>query len=67
MRTEWLSAEDIAEELNVKVSTVRSWIRNRKLKAVKLGRDYRIKREDYEKFLEERSNTFDEDMNDQED
>ncbi len=57
MRTEWLSVEYIAEELNVSVSTVRSWIRNKKLKAVRIGRDYRIKREDYNKFLEERTTT----------
>lgn len=57
MRTEWLSVDDIAEELHVSVSTVRSWIRNKRLKAVRIGRDYRIKREDYDKFLEERTTT----------
>jgi excisionase family DNA binding protein len=61
MRTEWLSVEDIAEELNVSVSTVRSWIRNKRLKAVRIGRDYRIKRADYEKFLEERTTMDEED------
>lgn len=57
MRTEWLSVDDIAEELHVSVSTVRSWIRNKRLKAVRIGRDYRIKRVDYDKFLEERTTT----------
>ena len=61
MRTEWLSVDYIAEELNVSVSTVRSWIRNKRLKAVRIGRDYRIKRADYEKFLEDRTTTDEED------
>ena len=61
MRTEWLSVDDIAEELHVSVSTVRSWIRNKRLKAVRIGRDYRIKRVDYDKFLEERTTTAEDD------
>lgn len=61
MRTEWLSVEYIAEELEVSVSTVRSWIRKKRLKATKIGRDYRIKRVDYEKFLEERTTIPDND------
>ena len=62
MRTEWLSVEYIAEELEVSVSTVRSWIRKKRLKATKIGRDYRIKRADYDKFLEERSTSPDDDV-----
>ena len=52
--TQWLTVEDIANDLNVKIDTVRSWIREKKLTAYRVGRDYRIKRADYEKFLEER-------------
>ena len=52
--TQWLTVEDIANDLNVKIDTVRSWIREKKLTAYRVGRDYRIKRTDYEKFLEER-------------
>ena len=54
MSTQWLSVEDIAKELNVSIETVRNWIRKNKLIAYRVGRDYRIKRTDYEKFLEER-------------
>ena len=54
MSTQWLSVEDIAKELNVSIETVRNWIRKNKLTAYRVGRDYRIKREDYEKFLEDR-------------
>jgi excisionase family DNA binding protein len=55
MGTEWLKVEDIARELDMHVDTVRGWIRDGKLKATRLGRDYRIRREDYEKFLQERT------------
>jgi len=54
MSTQWLSVEDIAKELNVSIETVRNWIRKNKLIAYRVGRDYRIKRTDYEKFLEDR-------------
>jgi len=53
--SEWLSVEDISKELGVHVDTVRGWIRERKLRATRLGRDYRIRRVDLEKFLKERT------------
>lgn len=52
MSKEWLTSDEIAEELRVHVATVREWIRQKKLKAAKFGRDYRIKRKDYEEFIE---------------
>lgn len=55
MNTEWLTVEDISNELSVHPDTVRGWIRDRKLRATKLGREYRIKREDLSKFIEERT------------
>jgi excisionase family DNA binding protein len=57
---DWLTAEEIAEDLRVHVSTVREWIRKKKLKAAKFGRDYRIKRQDYEEFIEKHYNVDDE-------
>ncbi len=60
MSTQWLTVEDIANELSVKIDTVRSWIREKKLTAYRVGRDYRIKRVDYEKFLRERKTRDDE-------
>ena len=53
---DWLTSEEIAEDLRVHVSTVREWIRQKKLKAAKFGRDYRIKRKDYEEFIEKHYN-----------
>lgn len=49
---EWLTVERIAKEVDVSEETVRNWIRKKQLKAYRLGRDYKIKREDFNKFLE---------------
>ncbi len=54
---EWLSVEAIAKELGVHPDTVRGWIRDRKIQATKLGRDYRIRRIDLDKFLKDRTIT----------
>lgn len=52
----WLRVEAIAHELDVSEGTVRGWIREGKLRGAKFGRDYRIRVEDYEKFIQERLN-----------
>jgi len=49
----WLTVTDIAKELEFDEATVRYWIRTKKLPASKFGKEYRIKREDYEKFVKE--------------
>ena len=54
MAIEYLTVEQIARELGVNEETVLRWIRKRLLKAYKLGRDYRVRREDYQEFLDER-------------
>ncbi len=59
MSTDWLTVEEIASELRVHVGTVREWIRSKKLKAAKFGRDYRIRRVDYEQFIQEHFNADD--------
>ena len=63
--TQWLSVEDIAKELNVPLDTVRFWIRSKRLRAYKPGKEYRVKREDLDRFLEESTNR-DEDVGDRE-
>jgi excisionase family DNA binding protein len=52
---EWLTIEDIYEQLNRKVpkDTIRSWIRSKRLPAYKPARAILVKREDLEKFLRE--------------
>jgi excisionase family DNA binding protein len=54
---EWLSVEEIAQTLKMDVETVRNWIRRKQLKAYKFGRDYRIRREDYDTFVRNRATT----------
>ena len=53
--TEWLSVEMIYEQLGklVPLDTIRSWIRSGKLKAYRPGKVYLVKREDFERFMEE--------------
>ena len=60
MSKDWLTVEEIATDLRVHVSTVRDWIKQKKLKAAKFGRDYRIKRTDYDEFIEKQYNADDE-------
>src|SRR5690348_8132266 len=42
------SVEDVASRLNLHVRTVRSYVREGRLKAVRIGKQYRIAREDLE-------------------
>ena len=52
---EWLSVEEIAQILKMDEETVRRWIRSRQLKAYRFGRDLRIRRDDFDKFVKERA------------
>ncbi|MBE3561781.1 MAG: helix-turn-helix domain-containing protein [Ktedonobacteraceae bacterium] len=51
---EFLTVEEVANRLRVHEDTVLRWIRTKRLKAYKIGRDYRIEKVDYEEFLRER-------------
>jgi len=51
---EYMSVKEIASLLKVNIVTVRRWVRDEKLPAFKLGKDYRITKKDLEKFLNER-------------
>jgi excisionase family DNA binding protein len=57
---EWLSVDEIAKNLKMDVETVRNWIRRKQLKAYRFGRDYRIRREDFDAFVRERATTDEE-------
>jgi putative molybdopterin biosynthesis protein len=48
------TVKEIADDLGVKEDTVRDWIRRRELAAYRVGRELRIKKEDYEIFLAKR-------------
>lgn len=59
---ELLDVETVAAELGVHVDTVRKWIREKQLRAVKLGRrgGYRVRRSALEEFLRKRETIQDE-------
>ena len=50
MSQELLSVFDIAERLSLHVKTVRNYVRDGKLKATRIGKQYRIARADLEAF-----------------
>ncbi len=54
LEARFMTVEDIARDLSIAEDTVRSWIREKKLPAYRLGKEYRIKIVDYEHFLEQR-------------
>ncbi len=49
----FMTTHEIAELLKVKEATVRSWIHHQELRAVKLGREFRVSVKDLEAFVEE--------------
>jgi excisionase family DNA binding protein len=46
-----LTIEEAAEELRVQPKTVREWLRTGRLEGIKAGRLWRIRREEWERFL----------------
>jgi excisionase family DNA binding protein len=60
MEKEYFSVKEIADKLGVSVDTVQGLIRRKELVAYKVGNTYRIKKEDFDKFMEERRTKRDE-------
>lgn len=56
MQDYWMDTEQIAKEVNVHVATVMRLIQNGKLRATKVGHQWRIKRSDWEDYLTRSSN-----------
>ena len=54
---QYLTSEQVAKKLQVHPFTVLKYLKSGKLKGVKIGRMYRIKEGDVEKFLEKISTT----------
>lgn len=46
-----LTSVEVAEELQVTAQTIRNWIESGALPAAKIGRAYRVRREDVEELL----------------
>jgi excisionase family DNA binding protein len=51
MTKQLYSAEEVAEQLGLHVRTVRGYVRDGRLRAVRIGKQYRITREDLEEFV----------------
>ena len=51
-----LTVHDAASMLQVQEATVRSWIRDKRIRAIKLGKEWRIAPQDLEAFLNENTN-----------
>ncbi len=51
MTEEFYKAEDLAEKLKVNIMTIYRYIKGKKLKAYKIGKEYRIDNEEFNKFL----------------
>jgi len=47
----YVGTPDVAAELGVTAMTVRNWIHSGALPAVKVGRQLKIRRSDYERYL----------------
>ena len=50
MEHDWHSVEQVAERLGLHVRTVRGYIRDGRLKAVRIGKQYRVARADLDAF-----------------
>jgi excisionase family DNA binding protein len=61
----WLSVQQVAEELNLSVETIRNYINHRdpkeRLVAAKFGRDWRVKREDLDEWIDAHKNVHEDD------
>lgn len=54
-KREFYRAEDLAEKLDVNIMTIYRYIKAGKLKAHKIGKEFRIERAEFERFLKETS------------
>jgi len=50
---DWMTVEEAAAYLKLSLETIRRYIRGGTLQATKLGRQYRIKREELDRLLAE--------------
>jgi len=48
---EFYKAEDLAEVLDVNIMTIYRWIKSGKLKAYKIGKEFRIDKVEFQNFL----------------
>lgn len=51
---EYMLLKEIAPLLKVHIMTIRRWVHKGKLPAYRFGKHYRVKKSEFEKFLNER-------------
>lgn len=56
MNKEFYTAQELADKLQVNVMTIYRYIKAKKLKAYKIGKEYRIDKTEFENFLKRVSN-----------
>ena len=56
LRAPLFTLHEAAAKLKVKESTIRQWIKDRELRAIKFGREWRIAQIDLETFLNQHAN-----------
>ena len=54
MTNEYITTGDIAKIFKINVLTVRRWIKSGKLPAIFLGKEYRVKKSDFDSFIQKR-------------
>ncbi|MEK7569410.1 MAG: helix-turn-helix domain-containing protein [Patescibacteria group bacterium] len=50
-KDEFYKAEDLAKKLKVNIMTIYRYIKAKKLKAYKIGKEFRIDKKEFERFL----------------
>ncbi|KKS99589.1 MAG: binding domain protein, excisionase family protein [Candidatus Nomurabacteria bacterium GW2011_GWF2_43_8] len=50
-KDEFYKTEDLAKKLKVNIMTIYRYIKAEKLKAYKIGKEYRIDKKEFERFL----------------
>ena len=48
--SKYYSCEEVAQRYQVKIATVWEWIREKKLQAIKIGKQYRVREEDLKQY-----------------
>jgi len=54
-KTTFYTVKEVCEILKVKPLTVYRWLKAGKLKAVKIGKSFRIEKSEFEKFVNQKS------------
>jgi len=52
---EFYKAEDLAQKLDVNIMTIYRYIKAGKLKAYKIGKEFRIEKEEFSRFMDSSS------------